>query len=71
MPRTAAAALALLVILIGRPAAADPIAVKYREGITRGFPVLRSLAGDKLAQGETDRSMKSASCSPSAPSSPC
>jgi len=44
--------LALLTLLAGRPAAADPIAVKYTEGVTRGFPVLRSLAGEKLAQGE-------------------
>jgi len=35
-----------------RPAAAEPIAVRYTEGVTRGFPVLRSLGGDKLAQGE-------------------
>ena len=34
------------------PAAAEPIAVRYTEGIGRGFPVLRSLAGEKLAQGE-------------------
>jgi hypothetical protein len=53
MPRATVAALfALLAILLGRPAAADPIAVKYLEGITRGFPVLRSMAGEKLAQGE-------------------
>jgi hypothetical protein len=45
------ALLALLAILTG-PAAADPVAVKYTEGVTRGFPVLRSLAGEKLAQGE-------------------
>ena len=44
--------LALLTLLAGRPAAADPIAVKYTEGVTRGFPVLRSLTGEKLAQGE-------------------
>jgi hypothetical protein len=34
------------------PAAAEPIAVRYTEGITRGFPVLRSMGGEKLAQGE-------------------
>ena len=26
--------------------------MKYTEGVTRGFPVLRSLSGEKLAQGE-------------------
>lgn len=40
------------VIAAAGPAAAEPIAVRYTEGITRGFPVLRSLAGEKLAQGE-------------------
>jgi hypothetical protein len=44
--------LALLTLLAGLPAGAEPIAVKYPEGVTRGFPVLRSLAGEKLAQGE-------------------
>ena len=49
---TLGALLALLTFLAGRPAAADPIAVKYTEGVSRGFPVLRSLSGEKLAQGE-------------------
>lgn len=40
------------VIAAAAPAVAEPIAVRYTEGITRGFPVLRSLGGDKLAQGE-------------------
>jgi hypothetical protein len=47
----AALSLAFVVAAIA-PAAAEPIAVRYTEGITRGFPVLRSLGGDKLAQGE-------------------
>ena len=46
------AALSLVVLTAAWPAAAEPIAVRYTEGITRGFPVLRSLAGEKLAQGE-------------------
>ncbi|HEU5196621.1 MAG TPA: hypothetical protein VFW70_17915 [Methylomirabilota bacterium] len=47
------AALALgLVVTAVAPAVAEPIAVRYTEGVTRGFPVLRSLAGEKLAQGE-------------------
>jgi len=44
---------ALALVLAGSwPAAAEPIAVRYTEGILRGFPVLRSLGGEKLAQGE-------------------
>jgi hypothetical protein len=49
---TLGALLVLLTALTARPAGADPIAVKYTEGITRGFPVLRALNGEKLAQGE-------------------
>ena len=49
----AGAILALACTLAGSwPAAAEPIAVRYTEGIGRGFPVLRSVAGEKLAQGE-------------------
>ena len=49
----AGAILALACTLAGPwPAAAEPIAVRYTEGIGRGFPVLRSVAGEKLAQGE-------------------
>ena len=48
------ASLALLSLLLATASAvfADPVAVKYTEGVTRGFPVLRSLSGEKLAQGE-------------------
>jgi hypothetical protein len=42
----------LTLLLPGRPSAADPIPVKHLEGVTRGFPVLRSLDGRVLAQGE-------------------
>jgi len=50
---TAGAILALACVVAGSgPAAAEPIAVRYTEGIGRGFPVLRSIGGDKLAQGE-------------------
>jgi len=49
----AGALLGLIVVLAGAlPVAAEPVAVHYAEGITRGFPVLRSLSGEKLAQGE-------------------
>jgi hypothetical protein len=47
------ATLGLALVFAGfRPAAAEPIAVRYTEGVMRGFPVLRSLGGEKLAQGE-------------------
>ena len=49
---TLPALVALVMLLVACPAAADPIQVKYTEGVTRGFPVLRSLSGEKLAQGE-------------------
>jgi hypothetical protein len=51
MIRTTLGAL-LALVMLGAPAAADPVAVKYAEGVTRGFPVLRSLDGERLAQGE-------------------
>ena len=31
---------------------AEPVAVRYTEGVTRGFPILRSPSGDVLAQGD-------------------
>jgi hypothetical protein len=46
------ALLGLMVSTAGGPALAEPIAVKYTEGLSRGFPVLRSVSGEKLAQGE-------------------
>jgi hypothetical protein len=52
MLRTALGALLVLLATLTGTATADPVTVKYTEGITRGFPVLRSLAGEKLAQGE-------------------
>ena len=54
MPRaTVGALLVALSFVVGSvPAAAEPIAVRFTEGIMRGFPVLRSQSGEKLAQGE-------------------
>lgn len=53
MVRTTVGSLfALVMIVVGTSAAADPVGVKYTEGVTRGFPVLRSLSGERLAQGE-------------------
>lgn len=49
---------ALAVMLLGSlmlaaPAmSAEPVAVRYTEGLTRAFPVLRATTGAKLAQGE-------------------
>lgn len=33
-------------------AAADPVRVMFQEGVTRAFPVIRSLTGEKLAHGD-------------------
>src|SRR5687768_8416650 len=44
---------AVAVTLFGvSPVWADPVGVRFTEGVTRGFPVLRSTTGQKLAQGE-------------------
>ena len=34
------------------PALAEPVAVMFTEGVTHAFPVLRTVGGEKLAQGE-------------------
>ena len=54
MIRAAAGGLvAMLLVLLGScPALAEPVAVRYTEGVMRGFPVLRSQSGEKLARGE-------------------
>jgi hypothetical protein len=53
MIRAILGALLTLAVVAGAiPAAAEPISVRFTEGIMRGFPVLRSQAGEKLAQGE-------------------
>jgi hypothetical protein len=33
-------------------ASAEPVGVRFTEGIGRGFPVLRDVAGEKIAQGD-------------------
>jgi len=33
-------------------AAAEPVTVRFTEGVTRGFPILRSVKGEKLAHGD-------------------
>lgn len=53
MRAVAAGLAATLVLLLGAcPVAAEPVAVRYTEGVMRGFPVLRSQSGEKLARGE-------------------
>jgi hypothetical protein len=49
---TLGAVLALLALLAPHLASADPVSVTFTEGVSRGFPVLRGLNGEKLAQGE-------------------
>ena len=41
-----------LTLAVATPALAEPIAVKFTEGVSHAFPVLRSVGGEKLAQGE-------------------
>jgi hypothetical protein len=53
MRHVAVVAVAFAASLSVTPSAfADPVQVRFAEGVTRGFPVLRSLKGQKLAQGE-------------------
>src|SRR6184192_2491805 len=48
----ALAVLACGLTLAAAPAFAEPVAVKFTEGVAHAFPVLRSVGGEKLAQGE-------------------
>jgi hypothetical protein len=41
-----------LLVVTAAVAHAEPIAVRYTEGVTRGFPVLRAQSGDVLAHGD-------------------
>lgn len=34
------------------PALAQPVAVRFAEGVSRGFPVIRAATGERLAQGD-------------------
>jgi len=53
MTRTWTVVLGLLVSLFPVvPAAAEPVAVKHQEGVTRAFPILRAMDGDRLAWGD-------------------
>ncbi|MGH7278621.1 MAG: hypothetical protein ACREJG_08030 [Candidatus Rokuibacteriota bacterium] len=44
--------LLLFLLLAPIAGAAEPVAVRFTEGVTRGFPILKSPAGERLAQGE-------------------
>src|SRR2546430_5683292 len=46
------AVLACGLTLAANAAFAEPVAVKFTEGVSHAFPVLRSVGGEKLAQGE-------------------
>src|SRR5438270_12560416 len=41
-----------LTLAVSAPAFAEPVSVKFTEGVSHAFPVLRSVGGEKLAQGE-------------------
>jgi hypothetical protein len=41
-----------LSLLLPSPGHAEPVAVRYQEGVVRAFPVLRSAASEKLAHGD-------------------
>lgn len=44
--------LAAALTLSSATASAEPVAVRFTEGVIRGFPVMRSIQGEKLAQGD-------------------
>jgi hypothetical protein len=52
MRATTGSALLVSALLWCAAASAEPVAVRYTEGVTRGFPVMRSVKGEKLAQGD-------------------
>lgn len=52
MRHTLTASLVALTLAVAVPAHADPVAVRYTEGLTRGFPVLRAQTGEVLAHGD-------------------
>ena len=50
--RVLVAALVMGALLSTRPVDAEPVRVMFQEGVTRAFPVVRSLTGEKLAHGD-------------------
>jgi hypothetical protein len=51
-PRALVATLVCGAALTSGPVQAEPVRVEFQEGVTRAFPVVRSLTGQKLAQGD-------------------
>jgi hypothetical protein len=49
---TGLAVLMVLAALVSTPVAAAPVAVQFPEGVTHGFFLVRSVAGEILGQGE-------------------
>ena len=59
--RKACVAVAIIVMVSGigcSPAEATPVPVRFPEGITHGFLVVRSLTGDTIGQGEVVQTVK-------------
>ena len=50
--RVLVASLVCSATLISAPAQAEPVRVVFQEGVARAFPVVRTLTGQKLAQGD-------------------
>jgi hypothetical protein len=50
--RKAALCGVVLPLLVAASSPAAPVAVQYQEGVVRAFPVLRSIQGERLAQGD-------------------
>src|SRR5438128_569488 len=50
--RTRAGLIVALVLLPLSPALAGPVAVRFPEGVTRAFPTVSSLDGQKIAYGD-------------------
>ena len=51
-PRVLVASLVCSAAFISAPAQAEPVRVVFQEGVARAFPVVRTLTGQKLAQGD-------------------
>jgi hypothetical protein len=51
-PAVLVVALAWGVLAVPAPVGAEAVRVMFQEGVTRAFPVVRSLTGEKLAQGD-------------------
>lgn len=48
----------VLILVIARPMSATQVQVRYEEGLSRGFLVLKTLEGKKLADGQSFQSVK-------------